>query len=438
MKNGIVRGWTKVFSFTLRQQMRQKGYRLATILTAVILLVAIAGGMLLFDTLVVRKTDEPGSRIERAVIVDNMPGEIDWNFLAWIGGTTDTTHAGTLEEALAEAGPTGVVLLLEESGSRVLLPEESVIDWDDAENWAKEAGQWLPYAYAVKSGLDPAQLSEIYTPVFSGVDSGEEDAPGGLVGEVLQMVLPYLVVMLVYFFVLVYGQSVANSVILEKTSKLMDTFLISVKPAGLMLGKLLAIALAGIIQMLVWGAGVVGGLLLGRALVLAGNPTSQMGLIAFMDLLGSLGGMFTPAAVVMAVLLLISGFLLYCSLSAFGGAMAGKPEDLSTTNVFFTAFIVASLFAIIYGSGASGGMVSEAAWLNWVPFTAVMVAPGRVLLGQLSPLGAVGPLAVVLVVSLVFTILAGKVYTLMAFWRGDPPKPGKVLAMLRGSKANHA
>ncbi len=444
MKNGIVRGWTKVFSFTLRQQLRQRGYRVATILTAVLLLAAIAGGMVLFDRLVVRdEPDESETGITRALIVDTMPGDMDWRFLDWMRGSpysgVKTEQADTVDAALAAAGDTDIVLLLDaERGARVILPEGTVIDGDDAEGWSAWAGQWLPYVYAVKAGLDPSELSTIYTPVYSAVDTGDADAPGGLVGEILSMALPYLVVMLVYFFVLVYGQSVANSVIMEKTSKLMDTFLISVRPAGLMLGKLLAIALAGTLQMAVWAAGVAGGLLIGRALVLAANPGSQMGLIAFMDMLGSLGGMFSPAAVAMAALLLMSGFLLYCSLSAFGGALAGKPEDLSTTNVFFTAIIIISMLVIIYGSGSSGGMVSEASWLNYVPFTAVMIAPGRVLLGQLSPAAALVPLAIVLLCSLLITILAGKAYTLMAFWRGDPPKPHKIIAMLRAPRSKKA
>ena len=444
MKNGIVRGLTKVFSFTLSQQLRQRGYRVATILTAVLLFVTIAGGMLLFDRLVVRDTaEEPATRIERVVIVDKMAGDMDWTFLAWMQGSlysgVESVQADSVEEALGQAGPLGVVLLLEEeSGARVLLPDETAIDWDDASGYADWAGQWLPYVYSVKAGLDLNDLQSLYTPVYSTVETDEEGEEGGLVRQVLEIALPYVVVMLVYFFVLVYGQAVANNVILEKTSKLMDTFLISVKPAGLMLGKLLAIALAGMLQLTIWGAGVIGGLLIGRALVLAVNPSSQMGLIAFMDLLGSLGGMFSPAAICMALLLLVGGFLLYCSLSAFGGALAGKPEDLSTTNIFFTAIIVISMLVVIYGSGSSGGMVSKASWLNWVPFTAVMVTPGRVLLGQLSPLGALGPLAVILLTSLLIALVAGKAYTLMAFWRGDPPKPGKVLSMLRGSKAKNA
>ncbi len=58
--------------------------------------------------------------------------------------------------------------------------------------------------------------------------------------DILGFVIPYLNTMLLYFFVLFYGQGVAQSVITEKTSKLMEFFLISVCPSAMILGKLAA------------------------------------------------------------------------------------------------------------------------------------------------------------------------------------------------------
>lgn len=48
--------------------------------------------------------------------------------------------------------------------------------------------------------------------------------------EILNMLLPYLVIMVLYFMILAYGQGVANCVLMEKTSKLVDTFLVTVRP----------------------------------------------------------------------------------------------------------------------------------------------------------------------------------------------------------------
>ena len=95
---------------------------------------------------------------------------------------------------------------------------------------------------------------------------------GGQTGEgetmgLLSMLLPFASLMLLYFLVLLYGQSTAANVILEKTSKLMDLFLVSVEPGAMVLGKVLATALAGLLQLAVWAAGLAGGFAIGGAVV---------------------------------------------------------------------------------------------------------------------------------------------------------------------------
>ena len=82
------------------------------------------------------------------------------------------------------------------------------------------------------------------------------------------LLLPFLMVMLIYMMVILYGQSMANSVMLEKTSKLMETILTAVHPFALMAGKLLATATAAVIQILVWLASLIGGTVGGAMLAL--------------------------------------------------------------------------------------------------------------------------------------------------------------------------
>ena len=57
------------------------------------------------------------------------------------------------------------------------------------------------------------------------------------VREILAYLLPVVNIMVLYFLILLYGQSVAGNVIMEKTSKLMDTFLVAVKPTAMVFGR---------------------------------------------------------------------------------------------------------------------------------------------------------------------------------------------------------
>ena len=152
---------------------------------------------------------------------------------------------------------------------------------------------------------------------------------GGRTGEsqaadVLSMVLPFVSLMLLYFLVLLYGQGTAASVLLEKTSKLMDLFLVSVEPTAMVLGKVLATALAGLLQLAVWILSLMGGFAAGGALARQTAPGVTLPLLEVLRGAGRLAGLFSVPAMLEAVGLLLAGFLLYCSLSAIGGSREGR------------------------------------------------------------------------------------------------------------------
>lgn len=277
-----------------------------------------------------------------------------------------------------------------------------------------------------RAELTPEQRALLTAPVevtVTGGQTGEGEAMG-----LLSMLLPFASLMLLYFLVLLYGQSTAASVILEKTSKLMDLFLVSVEPGAMVLGKVLATALAGLLQLAVWAAGLAGGFAIGGAVVRQTGVT--LPLLEVLKGVGRLTGLFSVPAMLEAAGLLLAGFLLYCSLSAIGGSMAGKAEDLSSTNVLFSLVLVASFFCCMFAGGMDG-MTSSARWLDYVPFTAILVTPSRVLLGQTSLLGGLVSLALVVVCAGLLTALAGRVYRLMSLYKGNPPTPRRVLRMLR-------
>ena len=342
------KGLGRVFSFTLTQQLRQRGWRTATIA------VALACLLIPILSLTVAAQHQKNAAPEQNPVMEE----------------------GYTQEALDRAE---------------LTPEQRVL------------------------------LTAPVEVTVTGGQTGEGEAMG-----LLSMLLPFASLMLLYFLVLLYGQSTAASVILEKTSKLMDLFLVSVEPGAMVLGKVLATALAGLLQLAVWAAGLAGGFAIGGAVVRQTGVT--LPLLEVLKGVGRLTGLFSVPAMLEAAGLLLAGFLLYCSLSAIGGSMAGKAEDLSSTNVLFS--LVASFFCCMFAGGMDG-MTSSARWLDYVPFTAILVTPSRVLLGQTSLLGGLVSLALVVVCAGVLTALAGRVYRLMSLYKGNPPTPRRVLRMLR-------
>ena len=224
--------------------------------------------------------------------------------------------------------------------------------------------------------------------------------------------------------------SSAGCVLMEKTSKLMDFFLVTVEPAAMVLGKILATALAGILQMAVWLASLAGGVALGTALARAAVPGQTPAAVQVMESLAQLTGLFSLPALLLAAAIILAGFLMYCSLSAIGGSLAGKAEDLGTTNVLFSMVLVASFLACIIAGGMDGS-AAGAAWLDWVPFTAVLIAPAHVLLGELTLAQGAAICALVLVCAVAIAWLAGRIYRMMSLYKGNPPSIQKALRMIR-------
>lgn len=124
--------------------------------------------------------------------------------------------------------------------------------------------------------------------------------------------------------ILFYGQGTANCVVLEKSSKLMDTMLVSVKPEAMVIGKVLAQALTCVIQIGLWVIGLCGGFAAGIHTVKLINPDSTMPIINMFEPNGLLAGVFTPVNILFFLLYLAAGLLLYLAIASIGGAIASS------------------------------------------------------------------------------------------------------------------
>ncbi len=467
MKNEL-KGLGKIFAFTFERQVKSTGYLVGTIVFALLCFLLPAGIMAAVeyfggdsDSAVETAAVSP---VQTVYVADETDGAADWNLLTQAGSETfggiSYVTCGSLEEADAQAGQEehSLILLLEEAkktaqenalsqvsnGSQngyqmhLLLPDNTSLSEGDAGDLESFLQANFQIILLQKSGIDPAAAAELLVPAATEVTTvGEEalsetEAALESMREVLGMLLPYLNIMILYFLVLFYGQGVANNVIMEKTSKLMDTFLVAVKPTAMVFGKVLAVTAASMLQFVIVAASLIGGFAAGSALVRIINPDSDMLLLLFFDSLSEFQGVMTVPGILLAVVMMVSGFFLYCSLSAIGGSAAGKPEDLSSTNVVFTTVLIVSFLAALYAGGI-GSMDSGAfaKWLDFVPFTSILVTPSRIMLGEVSLGMGFVSLLLVLIVSVLCLLLAGKVYRMMALYKGNPPTPAKLMKMLK-------
>lgn len=486
------RGMGKIFSFTFRHQAGKKGYIRATAIVAILCLLIPAGvmiGIAYFDDDRQQGTPETANQSQQVqseeaekaeaaeaaeaaaafakarhklkclyvvdttgkdrVTVNDLQSEA---FSAATGvSLADVelreTH-GDLTSALAAAQETAgaLILVVEEDAGfltlNLLVPDEveAADGGEDAILTVTDASALAPcfetYGQALVAQINgqntQGDSSAEGDSATDGAEENDDEAMEELINGLLLLLLPYLNIMVLYFFILLYGQGVSQSVIMEKSSKLMDNFLITVSPEAMAIGKVTAVCAAGVLQLFLWIAALIGGFALGTAGVRAIDPQTDMLLIQLFDTFGGLtSGMFSVSGFLLALLMVLAGMLLYCAIAGIGGAMASKPEDLSSTNILFTLILVVSFFMVLLNGGMEGS-ADIPVWLDWLPFTSIMITPARILVGVVSIGKGIGCLLVTMATSLLCMMLAGRIYKTLALYKGKVPSPKKVWEMLRG------
>ena len=211
-------------------------------------------------------------------------------------------------------------------------------------------------------------------------DNGDEEISSTEISMIIGMALS----MLSYFFVLMYGAMIMNSVIEEKTNRIVEVIVSSCKPLELMLGKIVGVALVGLTQVAIWvlllgiAASIFGMSVLGSAMAspeaigAASDAASQLGDDNMMtDIFSMLMNVNYVQIITFFVIYFIGGFLLYASLFAGFGSAVDQASDASQFTTPIMIIIIVALYASMACMENPDGNV--AFWCSIIPFTSPMV-----------------------------------------------------------------
>ena len=224
--------------------------------------------------------------------------------------------------------------------------------------------------------------------------------------------ITFLMMLLVYMIVLIYGSSVSSIIAREKDSRTMEILITSTRPAHLIIGKVMAAGLAAVIQFgFIIIAGVVGFQL---------NKSTYPS-----ELLMMVSGSITTSYLLTYLFFSITGFILYLFLYASLGSTVSKMEDLPSATalvqfLFIAGYVLASFTANIPNSAvAVAGSI--------IPFTSVMVMPIRMGMSTVptAELMIAGVLMIAFVV--LFAYLSIKIYRWGSLNYGNKTKLSRVV-----------
>lgn len=181
------------------------------------------------------------------------------------------------------------------------------------------------------------------------------------------MVIGIALAFVTYMFVIMYGAMIMNSVIEEKTNRIVEVIVSSCKPFQLMMGKIVGVGLVGLTQFAIWAMVLVG--IVGSVPSLASDPGSM--LAGVQEALNALKGINMFSILASFVIYFIGGYLLYASLFAGFGSAVDQASDASQ---FSTPIIFIMMIALYAGIGCMGNPSSPmAVWCSIIPFTSPIV-----------------------------------------------------------------
>lgn len=234
--------------------------------------------------------------------------------------------------------------------------------------------------------------------------------------------------MMLYMFILIYGQMVMTSIIEEKTNRVLEIVVSSARPFDLMLGKITGVGLVAITQILIWAV------LLGTAVAVATPFLTPETLGADMpdEVAAGITQITDPgfliSLLVYALLFFIGGFLFYASIYAAIGSAVSNVQDASQLSTIATMPVIIG----IIGSMAILNNPSSALafWISVIPFTAPMTMMARLPYGV--PGWEIAVSLVLLYASFVFMIwLCGKIYRVGIFMYGKKPTLMEIIRWAR-------
>jgi len=277
------------------------------------------------------------------------------------------------------------------------------------------------------------EASHVNMPVDSvmrltrGIDLPRQDTKGEVVSTEAKLITGMLLMLLIYFMVLINGQALMQSVIDEKSDRIVEVLVSSVTPFQLMAGKIIGTGLAALTQVGIWvlGAGMIASYATATGTPLDSSITRTL---------------FNPATVVCFVSFLILGYLLFSTFFALLGSLVNSPKEatpllLPTILILFAPGMLISLAVMEF---PDAGWIRVMSFIpTYTPLLMMMrvtvVAPtieGNPLMSPIMGDAVIGMLGII-VALLVVVWITSRVFRIGILMYGKRPTLPEILRWVR-------
>ncbi len=458
------RGWQKVFSFTFIQYVKTKSFIIGTIVVCLIVTLLVAGVNILpkllgddESSMLGGSGDGNGAADFSAVYLSDEAGILaneDIDVLKQTGLKFEelNTNAEECVSQLADAEDSRALVKItadeidgEITGYRVKTYYSPSSDKDSAGVLTALLSERVNYRNMMNAGVTPESyaISTRYVQ-SSQIEAGSNEL--NMIEGLINYIVPFVSSMVLFLLIFAYGSTVAQSIAMEKTSRVMELLLTSVRPLAVVIGKVLAMGLVSILQFLLIGA--VGGLAFavtapfgigGEIMNVMNDPQLQQ--LAenaeIVEAVNSTLSNINPFNILMVFVIFILGFLFFALIAALTGASISRMEDLQQAMQPLSLLGCLGLYLAYFPSIFNAeGLESGAATVNpmqvfsyYFPVSSPFALPGALLMGSISPLQAVLATLLLAVFVVLAAVIVSKVYEGIILHSGNRIKFVDILKM---------
>lgn len=469
------KGWQKVFAFTFKQYVKTKSFIISTIIMAV--LVAAMFALVNILPVALSKNNDSGEigsidtifNYERVYIVDETGIVTDENIAELVANgikaerTDKSADDAVAMVAKAEGAQAAVVFTVDKNAAGEIISYTERTFYSPSGNKMASAlsatmTEFFRMCNVKHLGIDLDAYAQAEITINTRtVEAGQEEL--NVIAGMLHYVIPIVLSLMLFMLIFAYGNTIAQSIAIEKTSRVMELLLTSVRPLAIVIGKVLAMGLVSLAQfvlIIVVGAGtmaisapfgIMGQIapLLSDSELLAGGMANaaaagvDISQFSIAQAVGSILEKFTPVNILLIIITFIIGFLFFALLAALVGASVSRMEDLQAAMQPYSLVGIVGFFLAYYPiifnaeslADGSAGTNSVQMFSYYFPISSPFSLPSAVILGQLDTLQSVIAVLILAVFTVLVAMLVSKVYEAIILHNGSRLKVGDILKMAK-------
>tara|TARA_A100001011_G_C14319311_1_gene849665 strand:+ start:3170 stop:4474 length:1305 start_codon:yes stop_codon:yes gene_type:complete len=288
-------------------------------------------------------------------------------------------------------------------------------------------------------GIDVNEVnsSTIYIDLFQESFDGEETTR---IDGLVKLIFGFFLGFLLYFFIFAYGSMIMMSVMEEKTNRIIEIIISSVKPFHLMTGKIIGVSLAALTQVLIWGTmffvfSYIFSFVFGIStsyntgdLILSAEGNTELSSFT-LEMISAFMNLPLTNIFIAFIMYFLGGYFLYASIFAAIGAAIDNQADAQQFMIPITLLVIIALYVgILTVPEDPNGIVAQI--FSYFPFTSPIVMLMRIPNGV--PIYEQVISLTILFSSVVFMIwIAAKVYRIGILMYGKKLTYGEIIKWLK-------